>query len=240
MFPDPSSLVHNYMHENHQLMMKYSELLQTNELLQINIKMLNKYFETMYDLSGNIGSPCNINITSYDMCGNLLTCVTSDMSGNFIPCMGIDLHGNFLPCVLPPDLSGSHGTKSRGLPYYGYPFGYPYDYPYGYGYPYNYSNLLSDDDCYRDLPTPSTGSTAGKDRHLPYPYPYPYPYPTPYPYPYPYGDRFLFRDVPMTIHSIPGKMHSDIIARPVNPIPPIFKPQVIRTNPMSNVHVHIH
>ena len=225
---DAKGLARNYMQANHRLMTKYAELMQANGLLQQNIKMLSSYIEKMYDMSGNSGSACTLNITTYDICGNLLTCVTTDSSGNFVPCMGLDAKGNFIPCVLPPDLSG--GGASRDFPCYPY-------YPYG--------PLLFDDDMDyrsmdRDLPIPNEKQM---DRDL-LDYPYLYPY-GPYPYgPYGYGSYPYWRDMksPQRIVSLPVEYHDNanpnIISRPVKPPPPIYTPPTKAES--SNVHIHIH
>jgi hypothetical protein len=249
---DAKGLARNYMQANHRLMTKYAELMQANGLLQQNIKMLSNYIEKMYDLSGNSGPVCTLNITTYDICGNLLTCVTTDSSGNFVPCTGLDAKGNYIPCVLPPDLSG--GFASREFPCYPYPY-YPYPYPYG-------PPLLFDDDMdYRSMdrelpiPTPPIKHEIPKDRDLldyPYLYPYgPYPY-DPYPYgpygygsyPYRYGSYPYWRDMktPQKIVSLPAEYHDqanpNIMVRPVKTPPLIYSPPSNAES--SNVHIHIH
>lgn len=242
---DAKGLARNYMQANHRLMTKYAELLQANGLLQQNIRMLSNYIEKMYDTSGNSGSVCTLNITTYDICGNLLTCVTTDSSGNFVPCMGLDAKGNFIPCVLPPDLSG--GTASRDFPLYPYPY-FPC-------VPYPYAPWFDDDMDYRsmdrDLPIPHEKHMDRDLLDYPYlyphgPYPYgPYPY-GPYPYgPYGYGSYPYWRDMkssPQRIVSLPAEHHDqanpNIIVRPVKPPPPIYTPPAKADS--SNVHIHIH
>lgn len=260
---DAKGHAHNYMHENHILMAKCAELLHVNGLLQQNINMLSNYIETMYDVSGNSGSACTLNITTYDICGNLLTCVTTDSSGNFVPCMGLDAKGNFIPCVLPPDLSGvvawrdlhcypepdlSGGFASRDFSYHHFPRYPRYPrYPY---YPYPHWPLLFDDDMDyrsmdRDLPSPPEKQMDRGLFDYPYLYPYgPYPY-GPYPYgPYGYGSYPYWRDMksPQRIVSLPTEnedhANPNIIVRPVQPTPPIYTPPTKAES--SNVHIHIH
>jgi hypothetical protein len=182
-----------------------TEMSNTIDALNTNIILLNKFIESALNITDNTYFKENVEITTFDSSGNVMTCVKSDGSGNFIPCAFMDLSSNMLPCVLPPNIKPNiNGRKQRCFspysPYY-YPYGGygPYGF-YGSYYPY-YSSLLNDDSIYRDIPPkkptnhnlqhpilpPTTHQNAHPDyRHHYYPpylpqHPSNYPFSTLYP-----------------------------------------------------------
>lgn len=164
-----------------------AEMTNTIDALNTNVILLNKFIESAldkYDLAMNFKE--NIEITTFDASGNIMTCVKSDGSGNFFPCVFMDLSSNMIPCVLPDhdsDHDNNINTKrersfSPYSPYY-YPYYSPYYTPY-YS-PYNslyspyynpYYSLLNNTSSYRDIPVknmmntpPSNGPTNRNSPH---------------------------------------------------------------------------
>jgi len=158
----------SYYDNDDDWMSMCTEMTNTIDALNTNIILLNKFIESavdLYDCSMNFKE--NIEITSFDASGNILTCVKSDGSGNFFPCVFMDLSSNLIPCVLPPDDNSANmmnTNRERSFsplsPYY-YPYYSPYYNPYYNPYyspyynpyynPY-YPSLLDNVSAYREIP----------------------------------------------------------------------------------------
>ena len=135
-----------------------AEMSNTIDSLNTNVILLNKFIESaidLYDCSMNFKE--NIEITSFDVSGNIMTCVKSDGYGNYIPCVFMDLSSNMIPLGLPSDENSNNNTKTNRernfsplSPYY-YPYYSPYYNPY-YNPNYNpYSILLNNVRSDRDF-----------------------------------------------------------------------------------------
>jgi hypothetical protein len=123
-----------------------AELTSTIDALNANIILLNRFISSAYNLSNTDNRfKENVEITTFDESGNIISCVKSDGSGNFMPCVHVDASGNMIPCVLPPMPEGigaahvhiNSEKKTRGFGHFGHYPRYPYHYPpYGPHYPY--------------------------------------------------------------------------------------------------------
>ena len=136
-----------------------SEMANTIDALNTNIILLNKFIESAIDVyDGSMNFKENVEITSFDISGNIMTCVKSDGSGNYIPCVFMDLSSNMIQFGLPYDDNNENTIRERSFspysPYY-YPYYSPYYSPYYNPYynSYNpYSILLNNVNRYRDIP----------------------------------------------------------------------------------------
>lgn len=145
MAQDPTSAYINYLNsEIYYAETKCEQLMGMVHTLESNVFCLNSFIKSTYDISLNAAN-C-VHITTHDSSGMVLSCANYDASGNFTLC-DTDMSGNFLPCVLPPILFSNMPeqknfipremarppkkpiTKSKGYPYYSYPY-YPYYEPY--------------------------------------------------------------------------------------------------------------
>jgi hypothetical protein len=138
------SVFQHLSYERYFLKNKNEELMQMVHTLQSNNDMLNDFIMSSYDVSGNAN--CCTEIATYDLSGELMSCVMTDISGNFIPCI---VHPKDMSCnYIGGKILGNHpNDKDKRLscdydhhynryPYYMYPYsGYPYS-RYGgyYGY----------------------------------------------------------------------------------------------------------
>jgi len=156
-------------------MSKCTEMANTIDALNTNIILLNKFIESALNILDNTYFKENVEITTFDASGNIMTCVKTDGSGNFIPCVFMDLSHNALPFVLPHGSeSNSKQNRERSFSPYS-PYYYPYS-PYGlynpynpYTYPYTYyASLLNDDPVYREIP-PSPENPINNNNELPQP-----------------------------------------------------------------------
>ena len=183
-----SPIMQLLMTENETLRSNCHELCETVESLQTNIIVMSTFIKSIYDFSGNIPSFANcINISTYDACGNIISCVSSDEFGTFLPCD--DLSKHIIPCVLPPDLSGngyrssdcsmnrSRYISNLDYPYYGSHLGYPYygshwNYPYYgslYDNPWRSADLKPQpNNDQRELPNDMPIQPSSKSCHYPY------------------------------------------------------------------------
>ena len=94
--------------EIHNLNMQCSEMMDINASLQTNNTILSNFIMSTYDISGiDVEFIACGNIRTYDICGNLIGCVTTDESDAFVPCSDNEYEDEMLPCVLPPDLSNN-------------------------------------------------------------------------------------------------------------------------------------
>jgi len=157
-------------HDNFYLNERNVELSKMCENYKKNIDYTNKFFYSIYDISGSYLP--NIKIVVYDSSNDILTYICSDSSGAFSPTVELDLSTNTLQNTMrqtdehignfkqqDEDSDKEIHDMSRGFPFWHHHF-HPYPGPYPY----------------------------------PYPYPYPGPYPGPYPYPpYPF-DPYSLRD----------------------------------------------
>jgi hypothetical protein len=151
----------NSSYENDiDLMSTCLEMTNTIDALNTNIFLLNKFIESAMNILDNTYFKENVEITTFDSSGNVMTCVKTDGSGNFIPCVFMDLSHNPIQFVLPQVNKNSNSNRDRSFsplsPYY-YPYYSPYYSPFNSRYynryynPY-YSSLLDDGSIYRDIP----------------------------------------------------------------------------------------
>lgn len=146
-----------------------AEMSNTIDALNTNIILLNKFIESavdLYDCSMNFKE--NIEITTFDDSGNIMTCVKSDGSGYFLPCVFMDLSCNMIHSAIPDDNNNTSANSNRERsfsplsPYY-YPYYSPYYSPYYNPYysPYYnpYYSLLNNTSSYRDIPVKNMMNT---------------------------------------------------------------------------------
>ena len=153
-----ATFLEHLTYDNHFLNERYTNLEKMATTMEAELKYLNQFIYSTYDLCGNYAS--NVKIVTYDGSNNVLSFICADSSGNFKPTISLDVSMNIQAQQNVADMSRC--DVSRCFPY---PYHRPFPRPYP-PHPYH-------------PPHPPHPPHPYHPPHPPYPY---HPYHPPHPY----------------------------------------------------------